>query len=112
MKRSQSLLSFILIIVLIYFSFSSLMPKSGAPSTISETEFSSERALIPLKEITKKPHYIGTEEHERVREYIIKQLNLTVSGGARLMPWLPSFFSISSYIFITALAFFERKLYL
>ena len=74
MKRFQSPLSLLLILGLVYFSFYSLMPQSGEPSSIPETEFSSERALIPLKEITKKPHYIGTLEHERVREYIIEQL--------------------------------------
>jgi len=73
MKKFQSLLSIALIIGLVYFSFYSLMPQTGEPASISETEFSSERALIPLKEITKAPHYIGTKEHERVREYIVKQ---------------------------------------
>ena len=75
MKRFQSLISFFLIIGLVYLSFSSLMPKSGTPASISETKFSTERALIHLKEITKAPHYIGTEEHARVREYIVEQLN-------------------------------------
>ncbi|PHS67471.1 MAG: peptidase M28 [Flavobacterium sp.] len=74
MKRFQPLLSFLLIIGLIYFSFYSLMPQNGEPATIPDTEFSSERALIPLKEITKAQHYIGTQEHERVREYILEQL--------------------------------------
>jgi len=73
MKRFQTLFSFLLIIGLIYFSFYSLMPQSGEPASIPAIEFSSERALIPLKEITKAPHYIGTKEHKRVREYIIKQ---------------------------------------
>ena len=75
MKRFQSLISFFLIIGLVYLSFSSLMPKSGTPASISETKFSTERALIHLREITKAPHYIGTEEHARVREYIVEQLN-------------------------------------
>ena len=75
MKRFQPLISFFLIIGLVYLSFSSLMPKSGTPASISETKFSTERALIPLREITKAPHYIGTEEHARVREYIVEQLN-------------------------------------
>ena len=75
MKRFQSLISFFLIIGLVYLSFYSLMPKSGTPASISETKFSTERALIHLKEITKAPHYIGTEEHARVREYIVEQLN-------------------------------------
>jgi hypothetical protein len=74
MKRSQSIISFFLIIGLVYLSFYSLMPQNGTPASISETEFSTERALIPLKEITKAPHYIGTAEHTRVREYIVEQL--------------------------------------
>mgnify|MGYP000729700593 CR=1 FL=1 len=74
MKRFQALISLFLIIGLIYISFYSLMPHSGAPATISKTEFSTERALIPLKEISKAPHYIGTKEHARVREYLLNQL--------------------------------------
>jgi hypothetical protein len=74
MKRSQSFISFLLIIGLVYLSFYSLMPQNGTPASISETEFSTERALIFLKEITKAPHYIGTAEHTRVREYIVEQL--------------------------------------
>ncbi|PCI07210.1 MAG: peptidase M28 [Flavobacteriaceae bacterium] len=74
MNRFQRLASFVLILGLVYFSFYSLMPQSGEPATIPLTKFSSERALIPLKEISKAPHYIGTEEHERVREFIIQEL--------------------------------------
>lgn len=74
MKRFQALISLFLIIGLVYFSFYSLMPQSGAPASISKTEFSTERALIPLKEISKAPHYIGTKEHARVREYLLIQL--------------------------------------
>ena len=74
MKRFQSPISFLLIIGLVYFSFYSLMPQRGTSASIPETEFSTERALIPLKEITKAPHYIGTEEHTRVREYLVEQL--------------------------------------
>ena len=68
MKRFQALISLVLIIGLTYFSFYSLMPQSGAPASIPVTEFSTERALIPLKEISKAPHYIGTKEHKRVYE--------------------------------------------
>ena len=74
MKRFQALISLFLIIGLVYFSFYSLMPQSGAPASTSKTEFSTERALIPLKEISKAPHYIGTKEHARVREYLLDQL--------------------------------------
>ena len=74
MKNLQSLSSLFLIAGLVYYSFYSLMPQEGSPSSVSETKFSTERALIPLKEITKAPHYIGTSEHTRVREYLIGQL--------------------------------------
>jgi hypothetical protein len=74
MKRLQSIISFFLIIGLVYLSFYSLMPQNGTPASIAETEFSTERALIPLKEITKAPHYIGTAEHARVRAYIVAHL--------------------------------------
>ena len=74
MKSLQSLASFFLIVGLVYYSFFSLMPQKGSPSSLEETKFSTERALIPLKEITKAPHYIGTKEHARVRNYLIGQL--------------------------------------
>ncbi|RMA65872.1 M28 family peptidase [Ulvibacter antarcticus] len=74
MKRSFPLLSFLLIIGLIYYSFYSLMPQKGSPSSVSETEFSTQRALIPLKEISKAPHYHGSEEQKNVRNYLLKEL--------------------------------------
>ena len=74
MKRIQVILSLVLLIGLIYFSFYSLMPREGAPATIPDTEFSAERALVPLKEITKAPHFTGNEEHARVRAYLLQQL--------------------------------------
>ena len=74
MKRSFAFLSFLLLLGLIYYSFYSLMPRNGAPASIPETEFSAERALVPLKEITQAPHYIGSEENIRVRNYLMDQL--------------------------------------
>ena len=50
------------------------MPSKGSPLSTSELEFSSERALIPLKEISKAPHYIGSEENRRVRAFLIQSL--------------------------------------
>ncbi len=74
MRRSYTFLSFLLLVGLIYYSFYSLMPRSGSPASTPETEFSTERALVPLKEITKAPHYIGSEENARVREYLMEEL--------------------------------------
>lgn len=50
------------------------MPSSGTPATADKTQFSTQRALQPLKEITKAPHFHGSEEHTRVREYLVQQL--------------------------------------
>jgi len=69
-----SVFSFLIIIATIYLSFSTLMPKKISNASTPLTEFSTERALVHLKEITKKPHYIGTGEHKKVREYIVNQL--------------------------------------
>ncbi|MEN8187790.1 MAG: M28 family peptidase [Bacteroidota bacterium] len=73
---------FIIIVVAIYISFSTLMPGKITNLNTPKTEFSTERALIHLKEITKKPHYVGTEDHNEVRNYIItelEKLGLTVN---------------------------------
>ena len=74
MKRSQAFLSLLLLIGLIYYSFYSLMPREGVSASAPETEFSTERALVPLKEISKAPHYIGSEENTRVQNYLVAQL--------------------------------------
>jgi Peptidase family M28 len=74
MKRAYTFLSFLFLIGLIYYSFYSLMPRTGTPSSLAETEFSTERALVPLKEITKAPHFIGSKENARVREYLMGEL--------------------------------------
>ncbi len=50
------------------------MPREGNPASAPQTEFSSQRALIPLKEITKAPHYHGSEEHTRVGNFLVKEL--------------------------------------
>jgi hypothetical protein len=75
MKRSSAFLSLLFIIALVYFSFWSLTPHYKENASIPETEFSVKRALVPLKEISKKPHYLGSEDHEKVRGYLISELN-------------------------------------
>ncbi len=69
-------LAFILIIGLVYLSFKSLMPFKITDASTPETEFSSARALVHLKTISEKPHYIGSPAHAEVRDYLITQLEL------------------------------------
>ena len=67
-------IALLIIIVSIYISFQALLPTKISDLTTEKTEFSTERALIHLKEISKKPHFVGTEEHKNVRHYIVSEL--------------------------------------
>lgn len=65
----------VLIVLAIYWSFFALMPSQISDLNTESTAFSSERALVHLKNITKKPHYVGSEEHEVIKNYLVKALN-------------------------------------
>ncbi|MCF6347471.1 MAG: M28 family peptidase [Flavobacteriaceae bacterium] len=73
-KKYTSAISFLIIIATISFSFLSLMPQKVSDASTPLTQFSTERALLHLKEITKKPHYVGSLDHKNVKDYIVKQL--------------------------------------
>ncbi len=74
MNRIAGIISLLLVLGLTYYSFFSLMPQKGASASVPDTEFSTERALIPLKEISKEPHFHGSEAHTEVRNYLVTQL--------------------------------------
>ena len=67
-------ISFLLLIAAIYYSLNSLRPHNAFGGEVPLTEFSTERALSYLKEISKEPHYVGSPGHEKVRQYIVGQL--------------------------------------
>ena len=73
-KKYSSAISFLIILATVYYSFSSLMPQNISDASTPVSEFSTERALVHLKEITKNPHYVGSIEHKNVQDYIVKQL--------------------------------------
>lgn len=70
----KKIIAFVLIILAIYWSFSALMPNTISNIDTKDNLFSTQRALVHLKEISKAPHYVGSKEHGRVRNYIIDQL--------------------------------------
>lgn len=74
MKHLTALAAILIICGLTYYSFYSLMPHEGSPASTPQTEFSTERALVHLKEISKAPHYHANAEHARVRQYLISEL--------------------------------------
>ncbi len=78
MKLSNftTFISILVLTTLVYLSFKTLMPAKISDKETPDTEFSSERALEQLRVISEKPHYIGSDAHAEVRDYLINQLQL------------------------------------
>ncbi|TLP76985.1 M20/M25/M40 family metallo-hydrolase [Maribacter sp. ACAM166] len=74
MKKTPTVITLLLIILAIYWSFHSVMPQYTADSTIAETAFSTDRALEHVKEISNEPHSVGFPGHKKVRNYITTEL--------------------------------------
>ncbi|NOR27094.1 MAG: M28 family peptidase [Lutibacter sp.] len=73
-KKHHQVISFLIIITAVYISFNSLMPSGEIKKTTELTEFSTEKALVHLKEISEKPHFTGSAEHVNVINYIVSEL--------------------------------------
>ena len=74
MKKYTPLISIIVIIATIYWSFSDMTPSTQEGKELPLTEFSMENALTHLKEISSKVHYTGAAHHLDVQNYIVNQL--------------------------------------
>lgn len=81
---------FILVILgLIYFT---MMPRWTSDDEGLLSEFSTKRALAQVEAISKQPHYVGSDNHEVVANYLQKELNklglvTTVQEGYTLSDW-------------------------
>lgn len=75
MKRLSSVLSVLIILGVIYWSFYDLKPTINKEKISLVTDFSIDNALHHLKNISKNAHYVGTEEHKNVQNYIVATLN-------------------------------------
>jgi len=69
-----SLISFLLIVFIGYYSFISLTPSADIKTNSDKTIFSTAKALNNLKEISKAPHFVGTKAHKNVKDYLKSQL--------------------------------------
>ncbi|WP_430428157.1 M28 family peptidase [Maribacter litoralis] len=92
MKKTPTVLTLLLIILAIYWSFRVLLPQYTAGETIDETQFSTDRALVHVKEMSKEPHGVGFPAHTTVRNYIADQLQLlgletTIQEGYTAGDW-------------------------
>ncbi len=76
MKSNPKFISFFIILFTIFWSFKNSIPTYNEENnTLKKTDFSIEKALSHVKNISIKPHYPGTEEHKNVQNYIVKELN-------------------------------------
>jgi len=50
------------------------MPLWTSKGDVSLTEFSTKRALEHVKNISKKPHFVGSENHDVVASYLVREL--------------------------------------
>jgi hypothetical protein len=70
----KKLIALTLLILAVYWSFDALLPNTISDIDAKENSFSTQRALIHLKEISKKEHYLGNNAHKDVRGYIVNEL--------------------------------------
>ena len=73
-KNYTSLYSMLVLIALLFGVFYVMMPQSYDTTEASLSQFSTKRALEKVKEISIKPHYVGSQNHEIVANYLVKEL--------------------------------------
>lgn len=75
MKKSySSILSVLFLIGMLGFIFFTMMPQWTSDDDAPLAEFSTKRALEQVKNVSQKPHFVGSENHEEVANYLIKEL--------------------------------------
>ncbi|MDO6489896.1 MULTISPECIES: M28 family peptidase [unclassified Cellulophaga] len=92
MSRIARILTLILLLLAIYFSFTAIMPTYSADKDSALTNFSTDRALKHVAEIGKEPHAIGFKAHADVKNYIVAELQklglkTTVQEGYTAGDW-------------------------
>jgi hypothetical protein len=73
-KNYTSIQSIVFIVLVLGLIYGSMMPYWTSPKENSLSEFSTKRALTHVAEITKKPHFVGSKNHEEVAQYIVNEL--------------------------------------
>ena len=75
MKKSySSILSVLFILGFLGFTFFTMMPQWTSNGNVPFSEFSTQRALEQVKNISQKPHFVGSENHDVVVNYLVKEL--------------------------------------
>ncbi len=73
-KNYSSIISIVFILVILGLVFYTMMPQGTPNNEVPLSEFSTKRALEQVKNISKEPHFVGTENHDVVANYLVKEL--------------------------------------
>jgi len=73
MKVSRSL-ALLLLFLAVYWSFKSMMPKYGPDLGADPDQFSTDRAMAHVEQLSREPHGVGFAGHARARAYILGEL--------------------------------------
>jgi acetylornithine deacetylase/succinyl-diaminopimelate desuccinylase-like protein len=79
MKRrviDRAVIALLLIALCVVFAVRVSRPPVAVAASASGTAFSAERAMKHVLAIARRPHPIGSAEHDRVRDYLISQLSI------------------------------------
>ncbi len=72
-KPTNSLFQIALLLSIVFMTFYAMVPQSEEKN-VPLNEFSTQRALAYVKNITQKPHYIGSTGHAEVANYLFNEL--------------------------------------
>ena len=91
-NKFTSLLSIVFIAGIIGLIYYFMMPQWVSKEEGSLSEFSTQRALGKVKIISENPHYIGSENHKIVGDYLVKELQslgleVQIQEGTTLSDW-------------------------
>ncbi|WP_026932724.1 M28 family peptidase [Christiangramia echinicola] len=75
-NRLTGLIAFLLIIIAVWLSFNFDQPHFETDTQKSSTQFSTSRAFKHVEAIGNSPHYLGSPDHSKVRNYIVDQLQI------------------------------------
>jgi hypothetical protein len=73
-KNYSSVISVVFILVILGLLFALMMPQWTSDDEVPLSEFSTKRALEQVKNISQKPHFVGSENHDVVANYLLKEL--------------------------------------
>ncbi len=74
MKKFSYFISILIILGIIYWSFSDLKPGISSQKNLLQKDFSLDKALVHVKNISQKEHYVGSVGHKEVQKYLVDEL--------------------------------------